>query len=181
MKCNQIFQKFFTEQRKVDKSIIAELAKLLAWFIVIDLVIRVLWLSFAIGFGNDPKNYLFEFFTIHFEMTLYVEYILCLFIPMIIGFTKLRNNLPLVFITGIVVAIGVWLFRWNTVIGGQTIPRSSPGFLEYTPHLLGQGSITAVLANWMLFIALVCLVTAFFPWDEEMSEHYENKGLKDEQ
>ena len=175
-----VFQKFFTEQKRVDVSIIAELAKLLAWFIVIDLVIRVLWLSFAIGFGNDSKNYLFEFFTIHFEMTLYVEYILCLIIPMIIGFTKLRNNLPLVFITGIVVAIGVWLFRWNTVIGGQTIPRSAPGFLEYTPHLLGHGSITAVLANWMLFIALVCLVTAFFPWDEEMSEHYKNEGLNHE-
>lgn len=176
-----IFQKFFTKQRKVDVSIIAELAKLLAWFIVIDLVIRALWLSFAIGFGTDNKNYLVEFFTIHFQMMFYVEYLLCLIIPMIIGFTKLRNNLTLVFITGIVVAAGVWLFRWNTVIGGQTIPRSSPGFLEYTPHLFGQGSITAVLANWMLFIALVCLVTAFFPWDEEMSEHYENKGLDHEQ
>ena len=64
-----IFQKFFTEQKRVDGSIIAELAKLLAWFIVIDLVIRVIWLSFAMGFGNEPKNYLFEFFTIHFEMT----------------------------------------------------------------------------------------------------------------
>jgi hypothetical protein len=32
----------------------------------------------------------------------------------------------------------------------------------------------------MLFIALVCLVTAFFPWDEEMSEHYKNKGLENE-
>jgi len=176
-----IFQKFFSEQQKVDRDIIAQLANLLAWFIVIDLVIRVIWLSFAIPFGNDPKNYLVEFFTLHFEMTLYVEYILCLVIPMIIGFTKLRYNLPLVFITGIVVAIGVWLFRWNTVIGGQTIPRSMPGFLEYTPHLIGQGSITAVLANWMLFIALVCLVTAFFPWDEEMSEHYKNKGLNHEQ
>jgi len=176
-----IFQKFFSEQQKVDRDIIAQLANLLAWFIVIDLVIRVIWLSFAIPFGNDPKNYLVEFFKLHFEMTLYVEYILCLVIPMIIGFTKLRYNLPLVFITGIVVAIGVWLFRWNTVIGGQTIPRSMPGFLEYTPHLIGQGSITAVLANWMLFIALVALVTAFFPWDEEMSEHYKNKGLDHEQ
>ena len=176
-----IFQKFFTEQKSVDVSMIAELARLLSWFIVIDLAIRALWLSFALAFGTESKNFLYEFFAMHFELTLYVEYILCLVIPMIIGFTKLRNNLPLVFITGIVVAIGVWLFRWNTVIGGQTIPRTSPGFLEYMPHLFGQGSITAVLANWMLFIALVCLVTAFFPWDEEMSEHYKNKGLDYEQ
>ena len=118
---------------------IAELARLLSWFIVIDLAIRALWLSFALAFGTESKNFLYEFFAMHFELTLYVEYILCLVIPMIIGFTKLRNNLPLVFITGIVVAIGVWLFRWNTVIGGQTIPRTSPGFLEYMPHLFGQG------------------------------------------
>lgn len=175
-----IFQKFFTKQARVDRDIIAQLAKLLAWFIVIDLTIRALWLSFAIPFGNEPKNYLLEFFTLHFNMTVYVEYILCLIIPMIIGFTKLRHNLPLVFITGIVVAIGVWLFRWSTVIGGQTIPRSMSGFLEYTPHLIGQGSITAIVANWMLFIALVSLVTALFPWDEEMDEHY-NKGVDYEQ
>lgn len=175
-----IFQKFFTTQRRVDKSIIAELAKLLAWFIVIDLTIRALWLSFAIPFGNEPKNYLLEFFTMHFNITVYIEYILCLIIPMIIGFSKLRHNLPLVFITGIVVAMGVWLFRWSTVIGGQTIPRSMPGFLEYSPHMIGQGSITAIIANWLFFIALVCLVTSLFPWDEEMEEHYNDKGLNHE-
>lgn len=175
-----IFQKFFTNRRRVDKNIIADLAKLLAWFIVIDLTIRALWLSFSITFGNDSSNYLSEFFAIHYDITVYVEYILCLIIPMIIGFTKLRNNFSLVFIMGIVVAAGVWLFRWSTVIGGQTIPRSVPGFLEYTPHLVGQGSITAILANWLFFIAMVCLVTAFFPWNEEMEEHYNNKGLSHE-
>jgi len=175
-----IFQRFFTSRKKVDKDIIAELAKLLAWFIVIDLTIRALWLSFAIPFGNEPKNYLIEFFSLHFNITVYVEYILALIIPMIIGFTKLRNNLTLVFITGIVVAIGVWLFRWSTVIGGQTIPRSMPGFLEYTPTIMGQGSVMAIVSNWLFFIALVSLVTALFPWDEEMEEHYNNKGLNHE-
>lgn len=175
-----IFQRFFTDAAKVDRNIIAELAKLLAWFIVIDLVIRALWLSFAIAFGNEPRNFLLEFFTIHFDETVYIDYVICLIIPMIIGFSKLRFNFPLVFVTGIVVAIGVWLFRWNTVIGGQTIPRSMPGFLEYTPHLLGHGSITAVLANWLLFIALACLVTSFFPWDEEMKDCYNNKGVDHE-
>jgi len=29
-----------------------------------------------------------------------------------------------------------------------------------------------VMANWLLFVALLCAVLLVFPWDEEMDRHY---------
>lgn len=171
-----IFQKFFSISRKVDVQMVAMLAKLLAWFIVIDLVVRALWLSFAMPFGMASRELLYQFFTLHFNMVVYVEYGLCLIVPMIVGFSKLRYSFWTVFIMGIISAVGVWLFRWNTVIGGQEIPRSMPGFTTYLPEFFGQNSIASVGANWAAFLALLAIVMALFPWDEEMEANY--KGVK---
>ena len=172
-----IFQRFFTPSLRVDKEMVSILAKLLAWFIVIDLVIRALWLSFAMPFGMESRFLLYQFFTLHFDMVIYVEYGLCLILPMIVGFSALRKNFWIVFSVGIISAVGVWLFRWNTVIGGQEIPRSMPGFTTYLPNLIGQNSISSVAANWAAFIALLVIVAVIFPWDEEMEDNY--KGVND--
>jgi tetrathionate reductase subunit C len=168
-----LFQRFLSERKKVDKNMVAILAKLLAWFIVIDLTTRFLWLTFSLTFGNGEKYALYSFFNLHFQDTFWIDYVLCLFVPLVIGFTKLRNIPFVVYFGGIVTAIGVWLFRWNTVIGGQTIPRTTPGFLHYSPPMFGQDSIIAVLSNWGILFALICAVLLIFPWDEEMEDCYE--------
>lgn len=49
------FSKFFTDFRRIDYEMMQRLARLLAWFIVIDLVIRFFWLTFAITFNNEEK------------------------------------------------------------------------------------------------------------------------------
>ena len=171
-----LFQRFLSTRKRVDHDMVATLAKLLSWFIVIDLVTRFLWLTFSLTFGNGEKYALYSYFTLHFEDTFWIDYVLCLFVPMIIGFTKLRNIPAVVYFGGIVTAIGVWLFRWNTVIGGETIPRTTPGYLKYSPPVFGQDSIISVLSNWGILLALVCLVLLVFPWDEEMEDCYE--GVK---
>ncbi len=168
-----LFQRFLSERKRVDKDMVATLARLLSWFIVSDLVMRFLWLTFSLTFANGEKYGLYNYFNLHFSDTLWIDYVLCLFIPMIIGFTKLRYIPSVVYFGGIVTAVGVWLFRWNTVIGGQEIPRTTPGFLHYTPPMFGQDSIVAVLSNWGIFFALVSAVLLIFPWDEEMEDCYE--------
>lgn len=167
-----IYQKFFSIAQKIDKKMIATLANLLAWFIVIDLVIRALWLSFALPFGFESQVYLKQFFGLNLAEIAYIEYGLCLIIPMIIGFSKLKNSFWLVFVFGLISAIGVWLFRWNTVIGGQQISRSMPGFLHYNPELFGQDSIMSIGSNWLLLFGLICLIIVIFPCDEEMDDCY---------
>jgi len=106
---------------------------------------------------------------------LYVEYLLCLIVPMIVGFSALRENFMVLYIAGILSVAGVWLFRWNTVIGGQSIPKTSPGFLSYAPDIVGQSSIFSVLSNWGILIALICFILVIFPWDEEMVESYSKR------
>ena len=173
-----LFQRFLSERQRVDRDMVATLARLLSWFIVADLVMRFLWLTFALTFGNGEKYALYHYFTLHFNETLWIDYVLGLFIPLIIGFTKLRFIPAVVYFGGFVTAVGVWIFRWNTVIGGETIPRTTPGFLHYAPPIFGQDSYISVLSNWGILFALIALVLLVFPWDEEMEDCY--KGVENE-
>ncbi len=170
------FQRFLSERKQVDRDMVATLATLLSWFIVIDLVMRFLWLTFSLTFADGEKYSLYSYFTLHFQDTLVIDYILCLLVPLIIGFTRLKNIPLVVYFGALVTAVGVWIFRWNTVIGGQTIPRTTPGFLHYTPPLFGQDSIISVLSNWGILVALICTVLLIFPWDEEMIDCYKGEA-----
>jgi len=173
-----LFQRFLSERQRVDRDMVARLARLLSWFIVADLVMRFLWLTFALTFGNGEKYALYHYFALHFNETLWIDYVLGLFVPLIIGFTKLRYIPIFVYFGGFVTAVGVWIFRWNTVIGGETIPRTTPGFLHYAPPVFGQDSYISVLSNWGILFALIALVLLIFPWDEEMEDCYE--GVENE-
>jgi tetrathionate reductase subunit C len=168
-----MFQRFLSIRKSVDTDMVATLARLLSWFIIADLVMRFLWLTFSLTFANAEKYALYSYFSLHFEETFWIDYVLCLFVPLIIGFTKLRYTPFVVYFGAFVTAIGVWLFRWNTVIGGQEIPRTTPGFLHYVPSVFGQDSIVSVLSNWGILFALICAVLLIFPWDEEMKDCYE--------
>lgn len=168
-----IAQTFFTSLHKPDKRLIAELSRLLAWFIVIDLAVRFFWLTFALPFNGSEKYALYDFFSRQLGEVIILEYVIGLLIPLSIGFSRLKNNLAAAVGGGFISAAGVWLFRWNTVIGGQSMGKSAAGILEYHAALTGQDSIGSVLANGSLFIAVLCLVMLFFPWDAEMETYYE--------
>lgn len=169
-------QKFFTEMERIDGELMTALARLLGWSIIIDLVVRFFWLTFAIPFNGGQREPLLAFFGQHLLEVTILEYGIGLLLPLVIAFTGLGRRLPWQLLAGVVAALGVWLFRWNTVIGGQSIGRSTSGLLEHHPHWFGAGSITAVLANWGVFIALLCAVLLIFPWDAEMRRHYPKGG-----
>lgn len=169
-----IFQKFFTEFSKVDTKMISNLMKLLAWFILIELIIRFFWLTFAVTFSDDSKYSLWKFLSLNLEELILVEYIICLIIPMIIGFMK-KVNLSINLITCFVCAVGVWIFRYSLVIGGQSVGKTTAGFLEYNPHIFAQAGISSVVANWGIFIALLMVIMAIFPWDKEMNGYYQGE------
>jgi len=167
------FQRFLSERRRVDHDVIATLANLLAWLIVADLALRLMWIIFSMIFVGADTAKLFSYYSLHFESVLWINYVLCLFVPLSIGFTKLRNIPIFVYLGGLFAAIGVWIFRWDVVIGGQEIPRTTPGFLHYSAPMFGQASIVSVLSDWGILFALICAVLLIFPWDEEMEDCYE--------
>lgn len=174
-----IYQKFFTDFKRIDFSMMTRLGRLLAWFIVIDLVIRFFWLTFAITFNDAEKYPLQLFFGEHLAEVVIVEYLLCLAIPMLIGFSqKLSRSFWFVIVAGVLSAVGVWLFRWNTVIGGQSLGKTTPFLLEYHPHLFGPDSIMSIVSNWSLLIACIALILVIFPCDKEMAIHYGKKEEK---
>jgi tetrathionate reductase subunit C len=165
-------QKYFTDLERVDGELMTALTRLLGWSILIDLAIRFFWLTFAIPFNGAERFPLLAFFRENLLEVVAVEYVLCLLMPLAVAFSRLGSRRTWQVGAGLIAAAGVWLFRWNTVIGGQAIGKSTPGLLEYQPHLFGSGSLTAVLANWGVFAALLCAVLLIFPWDTEMQRHY---------
>lgn len=174
-----IYQKFFTDFKRIDFYMMTRLARLLAWFIVIDLVIRFFWLTFAITFNDAEKYPLQLFFGEHLAEVVIVEYLICLAIPMLIGFSqKLSRSFWFVIVAGVLSAVGVWLFRWNTVIGGQSLGKTTPFLLEYHPHLFGPDSLMSIVSNWSLLIACIAFILVIFPCDKEMAMHYGKKEEK---
>lgn len=165
-------QKYFSDLERIDGDMMAAVTRLLGWSIVIDLAIRFFWLTFAIPFNGAERFQLLAFFREHLFGVAVIEYGLCLLLPLAVAFSRLGGRLRWQVGAGLLAAVGVWLFRWNTVIGGQSAGKTSPGFLDYHPHLFGSGSVTAVLANWGVFAALLCAVLLIFPWETEMQRHY---------
>lgn len=169
------FQKFFTQNKTIDTNILKLLATMLSWFIVFDLVLRAIWLSFAMPFAGENRVIFEQFFSLDLSSEIYFDYILCLLVPMVIGFSKLKNSFYTMLFAGSISAIGVWFFRWNTVVGGGMLPKSMPGFLSYIPETSGHNSLLSLSSNWLLFVAVLCFIMAIFPWDEEMEDSY--KGV----
>ena len=157
-----IFQRFFTDSKQVDKESLAFVSRFLSWTLILNLALHALWLSFAITFNNSDKYILDQFFSNYISDSTYLFYSLCFMIPTIVGFTKLRYNTLIVLFSGLFVSIGIWMFRWGIVIGGQAIPRTMPGFLEYN---LSSHELISFGSNIMIFIAALTLVMAIFPWD----------------
>ncbi len=173
-----VFQKFFSDKRQVDRNMVENLAKLLGWFILIELVVHVIWLSFAMPFNGSEKNIIFKYFDLHLSKIV-TEYIVCYIAPAIIGLTLLRKSLFLVSLGAIASAAGGWMLRETLVIGGQELPKTVPGFMEFTSPVFGPDSIMSVASNWAFLIALIAIFAVIFPWDEEMRDSYE--GVKNEQ
>lgn len=167
-----VVQKYFTAMARVDWPLMSELTRLLAWFIVLDLVMRFFWLTFAIPFNGSEKYALASYFRAHFLDTAVLEYGIGLFLPLLIGFTAWRRRPPLMVAAGMVSAAGVWLFRWNTVIGGQGLGKTTAGLLQYHVPLWGPDSVATIAANFAAFIAVLCVIMLLFPWGEEMQTYY---------
>lgn len=165
-------QRYFTDLARVDGELMTRLARLLSWFIIIDLLMRLFWLTFAMPFAGQGREELYSFFGPRLQEVVLTEYVAGLLVPLLIGFSPLGRQRFWQVAGGVIAAVGVWMFRWNTVIGGESLDKTTAGLLVYHPHWFGQASITSTLANWAVFVALLSLVMLLFPWDKEMETHY---------
>ena len=160
------------ERGKVDWSLMDRLGILLAWSIIGDLILRLLWYSIGLSYSSAPFQEIANFiFGHHFTEAVVLELGLGLFLPLIVmTVPALRRIRPLFMLTVILAIFGVMLFRWDTVIGGQLIPKIGAGFYEYIPPFWGRIGIMHIIGNWGFWIFFFLLATSFLPWKKSNGE-----------
>jgi len=80
--------------------------------------------------------------------------------PFVVGLT----------ISALLVLISVFMMRWNVVIGGQEISKTTKGLLTYIPPLYGRQGIIAGTAVMLAPLGLLWLLTRLFPPWGDMSQ-----------
>ncbi|MDE1943423.1 MAG: polysulfide reductase NrfD [Betaproteobacteria bacterium] len=71
-------------------------------------------------------------------------------------------------VSGIAMMIGVVAMRWNVVIGGQELSKTSKGLLIYYPEILGHEGLLAVAFIFLCPFVVLWLITRFLsPWEVE--------------
>ncbi len=163
------------EQGKISWRLMELLGVLLAWSIVGDLLLRLFWYSIGLAYSSasfqDVSTLLFEH---HFFTSVILELGLGLTLPLIVmSVPILRRIKPLFLFTAILAVASVMLFRWDTVIGGQLLPKTGAGFYTYIPPFWGRVGIMHIIGNWGLWIFLFIIFTSFCPWrksDQDKTE-----------
>jgi tetrathionate reductase subunit C len=147
-------------------SLLESLGILLGWTILIDLILRMLWHGLA--YASNPPRYipvLDYIFRQHFFESVVFEIGLALLLPagaMLIP--RLRKMRGLFLFSALLTVIGVWWFRWSTVIGGQGIPKIGSDALSHTVDIWGGKGIMQVAGNWAFWLGLFILFTMYLPW-----------------
>jgi len=129
--------------RRLEPALAALLARLLAGFIVLDLVLRLFWTAIV------------------------VETLLGLGVPLAVALVPAWRSRPWALYGAAALAVvGVWVFRWDTVIGGQLVPKVGAGFYGYAPPAWGGDGTLQVLGNWGVWLFLFVAATSLLPWRE---------------
>lgn len=164
-----VMQRFETTAGKVDAALTAVLARMLAGFIVADLVLRLFWytIQWLYGLGSyGPVVH--HLFVDSFWTAIVIETVLGLVVPLVVALVPALRRRPWALYGAAALAVvGVWVFRWDTVIGGQLVPKVGAGFYEYAPPLTGGDGMLQVVANWALWLFLFVTATWLLPWQSE--------------
>ena len=82
---------------------------------------------------------------------------------MIIAYTQRTRNIKLFAASAGLVVVGVLSMRYNLVIGGQTIPKTGSGLIEYIPTAREIGIVAGL---FFIGIALMLMALKFLPLDK---------------
>lgn len=175
------------EQGKISWPLMERLGFLLAWSIVGDLLLRLFWYSIGLFYSTagfqDTAELLFGH---HFFEAVVLELGLFLTLPLLVMTVPvLRRSKPLFLFSAVLAMVGVMLFRWDTVIGGQLLPKIGAGFYHYTPPFWGRIGVMHIIGNWGLWLFLFIAFTSFCPWrkksrdlaEQGFDEHDADSGL----
>ena len=159
------------ELKSVETHVVIMTCKYLVMFLILAISLELLDLIFrtytAVKSWDILRAVIYE---IDFVKIFVVQYGLGNLVPFILlllpGLTVRRAVLATVF-----VLIGVFMMRWNVVIGGQAFSGSFSGFMHYSlpiiPHNLETfkeglfGALLVIITPYVLFIGLANILPVF--------------------
>ncbi|MCI0469791.1 MAG: polysulfide reductase NrfD [Nitrospirae bacterium] len=156
-------------KREICGDTIKSMGKVLAWFIVVAFVLEAIDVVFhaytAEEFWGILSVVLFE--RIAFDMFV-VQWGLGMILPLLLLFIPNLGTLR-AFIASALVLNGVFVMRWNVVIGGQSMSKSLAGFMKYQMPIipynletLKEGLVAVIFLLVMPFV-LLCIFNKVFP------------------
>ena len=115
------------------KSLIADIANLMKWFIVIDGTLMIIY--FIVLWYSNEAGYAAAYYLLHGDAWSFlgIENGLGMLLPLLILLSKkARQSIPAVVTASLLTIIGVLAMRINLVIGGQELPLTGSKLLEYS-------------------------------------------------
>lgn len=90
-----------------------------------------------------------------------------LFVPLILLlFKQVRQSKFLMIIVALLINFGVWEMRYNTVIGGQLLPKISQGTIIFKAPWLGFDGILSGIGLLCLGLVFFFVLAWLFGWEE---------------
>ncbi|MBF0540240.1 MAG: polysulfide reductase NrfD [Nitrospirae bacterium] len=153
----------------VDNETVQSMCKALKWFLVVAFVLEAIDLVFHAYLAEESWDILSDVLFERFGFRMFVvQWGFGMILPLILltipGIKTLRA-----FIAGALVLMGVFMMRWDVVIGGQSMSRSLAGFLDYHMPILPTSfeafkeGLSAVIILLSAPFVLLYLLNLLFP------------------
>ena len=116
--------RFFTKEHKINTDILAGLAAMLGWCLVLDLFMTATETAVhSISHLGAQEGAALLMTGSFAGLYLVLENLIGKVVPMIVVFTPwTRRTIPVLLIASILVMVGIYTMRYNVVVGGEYIP-----------------------------------------------------------
>jgi Ni/Fe-hydrogenase subunit HybB-like protein len=159
-------------QRETDVQIIRIMAKYLLFFMILAVTLELLDLAFHSYTAKKPWEILSTIIFDRFAFNIFgLQYGLGTVLPFVLLLLP-RLGVGRAFVASALILIGVFMMRWNVVIGGQAFSLTFAGYMNYTlpiiPHDLetfkeGLGGFLLLLLMPFALLWLFSRVLPLFP------------------
>ena len=145
----------------------------MAFFLLLQLFAQALWFLIAFVFGDSLGRFAFDYIlSAGFQNFIVLGLGGTILLPMVLLYFS-RNSQALLLFAGLLTMAGAYLVRWNIIVTGQQLPRSSVGLTPFEPGLWTHGGLLQALAPLALWIFLMILVSWTGPWKQVFGQQQE--------
>ncbi|MBI4336305.1 MAG: polysulfide reductase NrfD [Chloroflexi bacterium] len=163
-------------RQPLNHSSVAELAKWLLLFLLVDLTLEGLEVLSMAYENEEGWAIVSQLLTQKLAVSFFgIQILLGAILPIVVlGGLALTDRLgqrvrtTLSLGTALLVLVGIFAMRWNVVIGGQLFSKSLRGFKSFAPPLTGNESVVEALIILSLpFFLLALFAVLLPPWEKE--------------